>query len=82
MLVLRRKANQAIVIGRDIRILVVGIDRDHVKLGIEAPRDVQVHRSEVLEEIRRPDRAEPAPARPLAGPRATEAVQSVAKKGD
>jgi carbon storage regulator len=47
MLVLSRKPNQSITIGSDIRILVVGLDRDHVKLGIEAPRGVSVHRSEV-----------------------------------
>ncbi|MBV8345499.1 MAG: carbon storage regulator [Candidatus Eremiobacteraeota bacterium] len=47
MLVLSRKPNQSITIGSDIRILVVGVDRDHVKLGIEAPRGVRVHRSEV-----------------------------------
>lgn len=47
MLVLSRKPNQSITIGSDIRILVVGLDRDHVKLGIEAPRGVAVHRSEV-----------------------------------
>jgi carbon storage regulator len=47
MLVLSRKANQSITIGSDIRIVVVGLQRDHVKLGIEAPRGVRVHRSEV-----------------------------------
>jgi carbon storage regulator len=51
MLVLSRKANQSIMIGNDIRILVVGLDRDQVKLGIEAPRDVPVHRSEIFAEI-------------------------------
>jgi len=47
MLVLSRKANQSITIGNDIRVVVVGLDRDHVKLGIEAPRGVRVRRSEV-----------------------------------
>lgn len=47
MLVLSRKPNQSITIGSEIRILVVGLDRDHVKLGIEAPRGVRVHRSEL-----------------------------------
>jgi carbon storage regulator len=53
MLVLSRKANQSIMIGNDIRILVVGVDRDQVKLGIEAPRHVPVHRFEVFAEIQR-----------------------------
>lgn len=53
MLVLSRKANQSIMIGEDIRILVVGVDRDQVKLGIEAPRHVPVHRFEVFAEIHR-----------------------------
>jgi carbon storage regulator len=53
MLVLSRKANQSIMIGNDIRILVVGLDRDQVKLGIEAPRHVPVHRLEIFAEIQR-----------------------------
>ena len=53
MLVLSRKLNQSIIIGSNIRILVVGLDRDQVKLGIEAPRDVPIHRFEVYEEINR-----------------------------
>lgn len=53
MLVLSRKANQSIMIGDDIRILVVGVDRDQVKLGIEAPRSVPVHRFEIFAEIHR-----------------------------
>jgi carbon storage regulator len=57
MLVLSRKANQSIMIGNDIRILVVGLDRDQVKLGIEAPRHVPVHRFEIFAEIHRGDGA-------------------------
>ena len=53
MLVLTRKPNQAIVIGDDIRIVIVSVDRDQVRLGIEAPREVSVHRAEVYEEIKR-----------------------------
>ena len=61
MLVLTRKPNQAIVIGDDIRVVVVSVARDQVRLGIEAPREVSVHRAEVYEEIksgeRRPKKA-------------------------
>ena len=57
MLVLSRKANQSIMIGSDIRIVVVGVDRDQVKLGIEAPRHVPVHRLEIFTEIHGEDAA-------------------------
>jgi carbon storage regulator len=51
MLVLSRKTNQSIMIGDAIRIIVVGFEGDQVKLGIEAPRDVPVHRFEIFQEI-------------------------------
>ena len=49
MLVLRRKVNQSIVIGDNIRVVVVGVEGDHVKIGVQAPRDVTVHRSEIVD---------------------------------
>jgi carbon storage regulator len=52
MLVLSRKADGRIMIGDDIIITVVKIERDTVRLGIEAPRDVPVHRQEVYDAIR------------------------------
>jgi carbon storage regulator len=64
MLVLSRKANQSIMIGSDIRVVVVGVDRDQVKLGIEAPRDVPVHRFEVFAEIHRAEDPRPSLGRP------------------
>ena len=57
MLVLSRKLNQAIMIGDDVRIVVVAVDRDTIKLGIDAPREIPVHRSEVYDEIRRVNQA-------------------------
>jgi carbon storage regulator len=71
MLVLSRKLNQSIMIGDDVRVVVVSIDRDTVKLGIQAPREIPVHRAEVYEEIQRanlaavPERAA-VPAAPAA----------------
>jgi carbon storage regulator len=53
MLVLSRKSNQSIMIGSDIRVIVVGFDGDQVKLGIEAPRDVAIYRLEIYEQIHR-----------------------------
>lgn len=53
MLVLSRKKNEKIIINDDISITVVEIRGDKVRLGIEAPREVPVHRGEVYEAIRR-----------------------------
>jgi carbon storage regulator len=47
MLVLSRKANEAIIINDSIRVTVLGIKGDRVRLGIEAPREVTVDRAEV-----------------------------------
>lgn len=69
MLVLSRKLNQSIMVGDDVRIVVVSVDRDTVKLGIEAPREITVHRSEVYDEIRRANEAA-ATAAPLLPPSA------------
>ncbi len=51
MLVLTRKVDQSIMIGDNIRIVVVDVRGDQVKIGIDAPRDIMVHRHEVYEEI-------------------------------
>ena len=51
MLVLSRKRNESIVINNDITIVVVEIRGDKVRLGVEAPRDVPVHRREVYDAI-------------------------------
>jgi len=53
MLVLSRKVNETIVIGNDVVITVVDIRRDKVRLGIEAPKSVSVHRQEVYDAIQR-----------------------------
>lgn len=53
MLVLSRKKNESIVINNEITVVVVEIRGDKVRLGIEAPKEVPVHRREVYEAIKR-----------------------------
>ncbi len=53
MLILTRKVDQGIVISGNIHVRVLGVDRDRVKIGIEAPMDVTVLRQELLERDQR-----------------------------
>lgn len=53
MLVLARKRDQSIMIGDEVEIVVVDIHGDQVKLGINAPRHIAVHRREVYEEVQK-----------------------------
>ena len=56
MLVLSRQRDETIMIGDDVEITVVDIRGDKVRLGITAPRSIQVHRKEVYEAIKRENR--------------------------
>ncbi|HIV73740.1 MAG TPA: carbon storage regulator CsrA [Candidatus Pseudogracilibacillus intestinigallinarum] len=51
MLVLSRKKQQSIRIGNDIELTVIAIEGDQVKLGIKAPKNIEIHRGEVFEAI-------------------------------
>lgn len=53
MLVLSRKRNESILIDDHIKIIVVDVRDDKVRLGIEAPMDMPVHRHEIYEAIQR-----------------------------
>ena len=57
MLVLTRKKNETIVIGENIIVMVVDVRHDKVRLGIDAPAEVTVHRREVYEAIKRSEGA-------------------------
>ena len=56
MLVLSRQRDESIIIGDNIVVTIVDVRGDKVRLGIEAPREVSVHRREVYEAIQRENR--------------------------
>ncbi len=62
MLVLSRQRDETIMIGDDIEVTVVDIRGDKVRLGINAPKEISVHRKEVYDAIRREKRAAGVPA--------------------
>ena len=70
MLVLSRHRDESIIIGDDVVITIVDIRGDKVRLGINAPQDIPVHRREVYEAIQRENlkaaKPKTADARPLA----------------
>ena len=59
MLVLTRRINESIVINDDVSVLVVEVRGDRVRLGIEAPKNVTVHRKEVHDVIKEPPSDKP-----------------------
>ena len=59
MLVLSRKKDEKIVIGDSITLMVIEIRGDKVRIGIDAPRDVTVHREEIYEAIKRESTEQP-----------------------
>ncbi len=66
MLILTRKIDQSIIIQDDITVVVLGVERDRVKLGIQAPADVAVLREELqaASEVAPPSQLRPRTARP------------------
>lgn len=51
MLVLTRRIGETLVIGDDVKVTVLGIKGNQVRLGIKAPKDVEVHREEIYQRI-------------------------------
>ena len=64
MLVLTRKSNQSIMIGDDIEVSVLSVMGDKVRIGIQAPQEIPVFRTEIYLEIHREDGRAPAEATP------------------
>ena len=72
MLVLSRKRNEKIVINDNITITVIEIRGDKVRIGIEAPKDINVHRKEVYDAILERDKVEQQNAQAAIGHEASK----------
>jgi carbon storage regulator len=77
VLVLTRRANQSIMIGHEIVVTVLEVRGDQVRLGIKAPRSIDVHREEIFAQLQQANRdAAQAPRQPL------ESLDGFAKASD
>jgi len=64
MLILTRRVGETVMIGNDVTVTVLGVKGNQVRVGVNAPRDVAVHREEIFERIKREEQGgEPAHAR-------------------
>lgn len=65
MLILTRRVGETVMIGNDVTVTVLGVKGNQVRIGVNAPRDVAVHREEIYERIKREeqDGAAQPPAR-------------------
>ena len=57
MLILTRRISESIIVGDDVKITVLGVKGNQVRLGIDAPKNLPVHREEIYERIQREKRA-------------------------
>ena len=62
MLVLTRRSQQSIMIGKDVVITILEVRGDQVRIGVSAPRDVEVHREEVFLELQEANKSAASPS--------------------
>jgi carbon storage regulator len=67
MLILTRRVGETLMIGDEVTVTVLGVKGNQVRIGVNAPRDVAVHREEIYERIKR-EQAEQAAHQDEAGP--------------
>lgn len=64
MLILTRRVGETLMIGDDVTVTVLGVKGNQVRLGVNAPRTVAVHREEIYERIKREQEGEETPPEP------------------
>jgi carbon storage regulator len=81
MLILTRRVGETVMIGNDVTVTVLGVKGNQVRVGVNAPRDVAVHREEIFERIKREEQdgngttlARPAAARRSGNGHATDGM--------
>jgi carbon storage regulator len=62
MLILTRRVGETVMIGNEVTVTVLGVKGNQVRIGVNAPKDVAVHREEIYERIKREQDQDPAGA--------------------
>lgn len=65
MLILTRRVGETVMIGENVTVTVLGVKGNQVRIGVNAPKEVAVHREEIFERIKREEQT--PPARPASG---------------
>ncbi len=60
MLILTRRVGETVIIGNEVTVTVLGVKGNQVRIGVNAPKDVPVHREEVYDRIKREEDGDPA----------------------
>jgi carbon storage regulator len=66
MLILTRRVGETVMIGNDVTVTVLGVKGNQVRIGVNAPRDIAVHREEIYERIKREEQGGGPSTRPTA----------------
>jgi carbon storage regulator len=66
MLILTRRVGETVMIGNEVTVTVLGVKGNQVRIGVNAPKDVAVHREEIYERIKREEDHDARPSAPVA----------------
>jgi carbon storage regulator len=67
MLILTRRVGESLIIGDDVTVTVLGVKGNQVRIGVDAPKHVSVHREEIYERIQKEKEGESSPSKPNGG---------------